>query len=147
MSITEKRLGSKITELRLSKGLTQAQLAEKVGVTVETISRLERGVSVPSINTLENIARSLNVPLKKFFELDGEPAMDQSFERELAKLIAFLRTCKCSKKEIKAIHGILKATCNGFRRAEGDSIQAAEIRTPSHKKPAGRRSYPEEETD
>lgn len=141
------KLGPKITELRLSNGLTQAQLAEKVDVTVETISRLERGVSFPSINTLENIARSLNVPLKNFFEIDDEPVKDKFLERELAKLIAFLRTCKCTKKEIRLIHEILKATCNQFKQVARDSTQATEIRTPSHEKSDRRRNYTMEDTD
>jgi len=67
MAGIEKRIGVKITEIRLTRKLTQAQLAEKVNVSVETISRLGRGVSIPSLKTLGNIAQSLNTPLKSFF--------------------------------------------------------------------------------
>lgn len=113
MSSIEKRIGSKITEIRLSQKLTQAQLAEKVNVSVETISRMERGVSFPSLKTLENIAHSLNTPLKTFFESDEHQPKDQSFERELSKLTAFLRTL--SKKEITIIHETLKVV---FKKVE-----------------------------
>jgi len=105
MSSIEKQIGAKITEIRLTKRLTQAQLAEKVNVSVETISRLERGVSIPSLKTLENIAQSLNTPLKTFFELDARSPKNKAFERELSKLTAFLRTL--SIKEISMIHEIL----------------------------------------
>lgn len=103
----EKRIGAKVTEFRLSKKFTQAQLAEKLNVSVETISRMERGVSFPSLKTLENLSRALNVPLKSLFDfIDEERPKNPSFERELSKLIVFLRTLR--KKDITLIHEILK---------------------------------------
>lgn len=105
MAGIEKLIGAKITEIRLTRKLTQAQLAEKVNVSVETISRLERGVSIPSLKTLENIAQSLNTSLKNFFEFDDRSSKNQAFERELSKLTAFLRTL--SIKEITLLHEIL----------------------------------------
>ncbi|KKM15467.1 hypothetical protein LCGC14_1695770, partial [marine sediment metagenome] len=63
MSSIEKWIGARITGVRLSRKLTQAQLAEKVDVSVETISRMERGVSFPSLRSLENIAHALDTPL------------------------------------------------------------------------------------
>ncbi len=89
MSDLEKRIGGKITKIRSAKKLTQAQLAEKVNFSVESISRMERGVSFPSLKTMENIAEVLNVPLKNFFDFDEHPSKDKSYERELSKLIAF----------------------------------------------------------
>ena len=113
MSDIEKRIGSKITEIRLSKKLTQAQLAEKLDVSVETISRMERGVSFPSLKTLENLSHALNVPLKSFFDFDEEKSKDQAFERELSKLNVFLRTLR--KKDITLIHEILKTVFKKLR--------------------------------
>jgi transcriptional regulator with XRE-family HTH domain len=57
----EKLLGSRIAEIRKQQGLTQFELASLIGVAIETISRLERGVSIPSLKTLENIGNALNV--------------------------------------------------------------------------------------
>ena len=59
MSDIEKQIGARITELRLSRKLTQAQLAEKANLSVETISRMERGASFPSLKTLENIEEAI----------------------------------------------------------------------------------------
>lgn len=101
----EKRIGAKITEVRLTRGLTQAQLAEKVNVSVETISRIERGVSLPSLKTIETIADSLNAPMKIFFDFEDRPSKSKAFERELSKLTAFLRTL--SIKDLSLIHEIL----------------------------------------
>jgi len=113
MSDIEKRIGSKITEIRLSKKFTQAQLAEKLDVSVETISRMERSASFPSLKTIENLSRALNVPLKSLFDFDEERPKDQAFERELSKLIVFLRTLR--KKDITLIHEILKVVFRKLR--------------------------------
>ena len=53
-------LGRGIAEKRKKIGWTQAGVAEKVGVDTETISRFERGVSLPSLITLEKLAHVLN---------------------------------------------------------------------------------------
>jgi len=48
---------------RLEKGLTQKQLAEKVGTKQSAISRLEGGNANPSFSFLEKIAKALNSSL------------------------------------------------------------------------------------
>ncbi len=48
-----KLIGIQIAERRKERKITQEELAELVKVSTETISRLERGVSVPSLKTLE----------------------------------------------------------------------------------------------
>ena len=85
----------------------------KLNVSVETVSSMERGVSFPSLKTLENLAVALDSPLKTFFDFDKEIPKDQSFERELSKLVIFLRTLR--KKEITLIHEILKFTFKRLR--------------------------------
>ena len=116
MSDIEKQIGARVTEIRLSRKLTQAQLAEKAHLSVETVSRMERGVSFPSLKTLENIACSLDTHLKNFFDLGKEQPRDQTFERELAKLSSFLRTLET--KEITLVHEILKAVFRKLKRVE-----------------------------
>lgn len=55
------RLGARIAALRQTRQWTQAHLAELVGVDTETISRFERGATLPSLTTLEQIGKSLQV--------------------------------------------------------------------------------------
>jgi len=52
----EMAVGRRVAKLRKDKQLTQAQLAELLDVASETISRLERGISIPSLKTFENIS-------------------------------------------------------------------------------------------
>lgn len=102
----EKQIGAKITEIRLSTGLTQSQLAEKVNVSNETISRLERGITIPSLKTLEKIARCLEVPINFLFEFGHTSPKDPLYERAFAKFVAFIK--KRSLKEISLAYSILK---------------------------------------
>lgn len=54
------RIGAAIAARRKSIGWSQPELAESVGVSPETISRFERGVSLPSIPTLAALAERLH---------------------------------------------------------------------------------------
>ena len=55
------QLGLRLRAHRLERGLTQEQLAEQIDRSVEAISNLERGVSLPSEATLHRLARVLEV--------------------------------------------------------------------------------------
>ena len=54
-------LGKQIKALRQSRGLTQEQLAEKMDVSVQTISRWEKSVNYPDITMLPILASFFNV--------------------------------------------------------------------------------------
>ena len=56
-----KRLGKNIAEQRKQLGWTQEQVAERVGVDAETISRFERGANLPSLLTLEKLSIALRL--------------------------------------------------------------------------------------
>lgn len=64
----EKQIGRSVARFREAAGLTQAALAERVGVATETISRLERGATIPSVARLDDIALALDVELADLFE-------------------------------------------------------------------------------
>jgi predicted transcriptional regulator len=56
-------IAEKLIEIRLNKGLTQAQLAKKIGTKQSAIARLESGNYNPTINFLKRIAEALNLKL------------------------------------------------------------------------------------
>ena len=60
----EYELMKMLVELRCKENLTQQQLAEKTGLRQSNISRIENGTCVPSIQTLELIAKGLGKTLK-----------------------------------------------------------------------------------
>ena len=57
----ELTFGEKIRVIRNARGLTQSQLAEKIGIMTLQISLYETGKMHPNINTLEWICKALNV--------------------------------------------------------------------------------------
>jgi transcriptional regulator with XRE-family HTH domain len=67
-----KSIGSAVSGKRLKKGLTQNQIAEQLSVEPETISRIERGVTLAPISRLSEIADVLGVPLADMLR-DGSP--------------------------------------------------------------------------
>jgi transcriptional regulator with XRE-family HTH domain len=57
------RLGARIRARREALGLTQAALAERAGLTSNYVGVLERGLKVPTIDTLITIAKALDISL------------------------------------------------------------------------------------
>lgn len=64
----EFRLRLAIVRARAEKGMTQSDLARASGVDQRVLSRIETGASVPSIKTLEKIARGLGKVLTISFD-------------------------------------------------------------------------------
>src|ERR1700731_331383 len=64
-------IGNRLKELRESKTLSQGDVEKRTGLLRCYISRVENGHTVPSIETLEKMARALEVPMYRLF-YDGE---------------------------------------------------------------------------
>lgn len=62
-------LGNALRELRGGAGLTQAQLAEAIGVSRKTINTVENGIFVPSSILALRLAQALGVPVERVFWL------------------------------------------------------------------------------
>ena len=58
---------NKIKELRARFNMTQEQLADKAGVSRQTVSSIEKGETVPSGDTMLKIARIFNMPAESIF--------------------------------------------------------------------------------
>jgi transcriptional regulator with XRE-family HTH domain len=84
---TRQKLGKRIKELRKKGGMTQEALADLVKIDPRHLSRLERGVHYPSIDTLELIAQHLRVPLKEFFTFPEDETPEMLRERIVQSLI------------------------------------------------------------
>jgi transcriptional regulator with XRE-family HTH domain len=65
-----KRIGGKLKGLRKSMGLSMKQLAEGTGLSTALFSRIENGLIIPSIPTLQRISDFLKVDIGSFFDRD-----------------------------------------------------------------------------
>lgn len=57
------KFGKFISEIRKERGMTQAELAERLNVTNKAVSKWERGVGFPDIKLLEPLAEALEVSI------------------------------------------------------------------------------------
>jgi transcriptional regulator with XRE-family HTH domain len=85
------RLADHVKQLRLEAGLTQAELASRAGVTVETVARLERVLrgrssanSNPSLETLVRLASALGVEVS---ELLSEPSRPRPKDDRISMIL------------------------------------------------------------
>jgi putative transcriptional regulator len=63
-------LSNRLHDLRAERGLTQAGLAEMVGVSRKTINTVENGIFVPSALLALRLARALGCPVEAIFSLE-----------------------------------------------------------------------------
>jgi transcriptional regulator with XRE-family HTH domain len=71
------RLGARLRARREGLGWSQAELAERIDISANYVSVLERGLKLPTLDTLVALAQALNVPAS---ELLGEPQSDPWLE-------------------------------------------------------------------
>lgn len=65
-------VGRKIRELRGQQNLSLRALAEGCGLSINAISRIERGENSPTVSTLHRLATALDVPITAFFMEEAE---------------------------------------------------------------------------
>lgn len=86
MNNIKKLLGRRIHELRKSKNLTQEELAEKIGIGTPNISYFETGRFSPAIETLEKIAKALDVEIYELYMFNPLKSAEE-IRAELEKVI------------------------------------------------------------
>jgi transcriptional regulator with XRE-family HTH domain len=83
-------IGERLRALREAKGLSQGEVEKRTGLLRCYISRVENGHTVPSIETLEKLARALEVPLYLlFYDNEEPPQLENLPERKTADEIAW----------------------------------------------------------
>ncbi len=83
----QRLFGANVRHHRKAKGWTLEQLAGMIGVSRETIGKIERGVAAPLFETAEKIAAALDVPAPVLFGADAVPGTG-----ERARLLTEINT-------------------------------------------------------
>ena len=99
-----KTIGRRIKLARENAGLTQEDLAGKTERTKEAISNIERGVNLPSLETLHRICYETNVSIGMMLEEADRPSsyLDVKFQVDLKIL-------ELSEPELKLLLSVLEA--------------------------------------
>lgn len=106
-----KQLGPFIAERRKELGMTQTHLAKKLHVTDKAVSRWERGVGLPDINSIEALAKALEVSLVELMQAKRNENEHIS-TKEAENLM--METIELSKITSKVVKGIGSVILSGF---------------------------------
>ena len=111
------KIGSRVRTLRAARKITQERLAHSIERTPEAVSNIERGKSLPGLDTLERIARHLDLPLADFFSDDAPRKDSRRLEIE-ARLQYLLSSLSDSNAEI-ALDQVEVLVSRKGKRGEG----------------------------
>ena len=73
MPSLRRQFGTRLRSIRLERKLTQEEFAELVGISVDFLSLIERGINAPSFEVLAKMARGLKMPVMALFDFQRQP--------------------------------------------------------------------------
>lgn len=82
-----KTLGMMITELRKKQGMTQLDLANKMGITDKAVSKWERDLSCPDVASFPHLAEVLNVSVNELMQSKTEITSSKKNIKEIIRLL------------------------------------------------------------
>ena len=112
-------IGSRIKQIRKSKGMTQAALAHEVGIATSHMSHIESAQSNASLKTIMRIADALCVGVDALL-CDGLKTGNLVYQAELDKILA-----DCSVVEAKAILEVAAVTKESIRTAIRENTRSS----------------------
>ena len=104
---TKRRIGARLKSLRRGRGLTQDQVAERTGLSVNYLSRIERGLENPTLDTLLSLAGALKVDPLDLFTVEHEEADPRRLRQFLARLVSEARDDQLGQA-VRVLRGLLR---------------------------------------
>lgn len=102
----QKKIGKYIAEKRKALNLTQAQLAEQLGMSDKSVSKWERGVCLPDVSVYQPLCDALEISLNEF--LAGEDIPEEAMiTKSESTLIQIIREHKVDRNKMKRIIVVL----------------------------------------
>ena len=96
----KEKFGAYLSKLRKKNGLTQAELAKKINVTDKAISKWERGIGLPDINSIEPLADALGVSIVDIMKSD-DTQIETSDEKAEEAVKNTISLAKLQKKRLR----------------------------------------------
>ena len=109
-------LADKLKEARKNAGLTQIELAEKLCVSRQAITKWETGKGIPDVDNLKVISKILNVSID--FLLDDEEVLDKTVIKEQINLDDYVKEGQLRSKKDAVVYSKYPNAdiCNCYRR-------------------------------
>ncbi len=105
----ERKIGKNIKKIRMQKGLSQQQLAQKSGISQSFLSALENGKKSPTVDSLNKICRSLGISLAEFFSRERSQEF-AALPAEIVTLVEELR--ELSPGQIQHLRSFIRSLNN-----------------------------------
>lgn len=98
-----KQIGNCIAKRRVAAGLTQDQVAEKLGIGYEAVSRMERGISIPTVIRLAELAEIFSCGIQELLIESSSRPDDQA---EQIKMMLLELNAKDRKIILETLHNL-----------------------------------------
>ena len=119
--------GATVKALRETRGMTQAELAEKIGVSSKTVSKWETAKGLPDISLLQPLAQALGVSVIEL--MNGEPITNRNVSGNLMR--CKFHICPICGNVIHALGSALVSCCGvtlpALDAEEGDDAHAVTV--------------------
>jgi transcriptional regulator with XRE-family HTH domain len=102
--MTGKDVCKRIREIRLALKLSQAEFAERVGASVDSIGKIERGANIPTIDSLYRFADRLQIPVEQIISSPERGKHGNKAFKALSSLNDYLSTR--SPEDVELIHDL-----------------------------------------
>lgn len=137
--MNQARIGHFISEQRKSKGWTQSQLAEKLGITDKAISKWETGRSMPDLSLFVPLCTLLGITLNELFA--GERISEQNLKEKADEVLmevitSWLGQDKWESKEDNVAPNVLEVQ-NVSKIYEAENISVLAVNDVTFQIPHG----------
>ncbi len=82
-------VGQRLKALREERGISMRSLARRSGLSANALSMIERGLTSPSVSTLNKLANALEVPVTAFFRIEPEKSKVVYYKASQRSRISF----------------------------------------------------------
>lgn len=124
MNVT--KVAEQITNLRKSKGLTQNELGERIGVSFQAVSKWERGETLPDIAILPDLAKVLETSIDNIL-LGGEKQIEYKGKIKVCDMINGLNCLKNMGEYLGKDNIIYQTAIQGINNKLNTDIEKAFI--------------------
>ena len=94
-------------EYRIKRGYTQEQLAEKLGISINAISKWERGLNLPDVSLMKELCKILDITLNELFE-GKKLTNNEMFDKAENNIISLMMTLK----QLKIVNMLIQVLIN-----------------------------------